>query len=63
MDKTVRIWNVETGEEQASFIGHDRYIVRVAWTPDGQNVISGLRQYDQDLERERGPRLHKINGL
>ncbi|KAF5337789.1 hypothetical protein D9758_016297 [Tetrapyrgos nigripes] len=40
-DKTIRIWNVETGEEEKKLEGHSRLVRSVAFSADGQRVVSG----------------------
>jgi WD40 repeat protein len=40
-DGTLRLWDVETGEEVRIFTGHDDVIWSVAFSPDGQYVLSG----------------------
>jgi WD40 repeat protein len=41
MDKTVRLWDAETGAEIRSFSGHRRPIWAVAFSPDGDKAVSG----------------------
>ncbi|KAF8833954.1 WD40 repeat-like protein [Paxillus ammoniavirescens] len=40
LDKTVRIWNVETGEQEGTTMEHEA-VVGVAVTRDGKRIISG----------------------
>ncbi len=39
-DKTIRIWNVETGENIRTFLGHEDYINAVAFSPCGKKIAS-----------------------
>lgn len=39
-DCTVKVWNLETGEEIRTFSGHADWVNSIAVTPDGQRVIS-----------------------
>jgi hypothetical protein len=39
-DKTVRVWDVETGQEQRRFEGHRRWVLGVDGAPDGRQVLS-----------------------
>jgi len=40
MDRQVRVWDVETGQLRALLSGHSREVLGVAFTPDGQTLIS-----------------------
>jgi WD40 repeat protein len=39
-DRTVRLWNTETGEALTTLGGHDGTIAALAFTPDGRSIIS-----------------------
>ena len=41
MDKTVRLWDVRTGEETQKLKGHYNDVRAVAFSPDGKTVVSG----------------------
>jgi WD40 repeat protein len=38
-DHTVRLWSAD-GQAQAILIGHNDYVVSVAWSPDGKILAS-----------------------
>ena len=40
-DRTVRLWNIDTGEQTAVFAGHRGSIGSIAVSPDGKTVVSG----------------------
>jgi len=40
-DRTVRVWNVESGLETRTFFGHNGYVACVAISLDGKRVASG----------------------
>ena len=40
-DKTVRLWDVETGNCLRIFEGHEHYVWTVAWSPDQRRLLSG----------------------
>ena len=40
-DKTVRLWDLATGQEVRRFTGHQSSVRSVAVTPDGRYVVSG----------------------
>ena len=41
IDKTVRLWSVESGELMRTMEGHTDQVNSVAFSPDGQSVVSG----------------------
>ena len=42
MDKTIRIWNIERRElEVGPLIGHEHFVMTVAYSPDGKRLVSG----------------------
>jgi WD40 repeat protein len=40
-DRTLRVWNLETGEILSTLTGHTEPVQAVAVTPDGRRVVSG----------------------
>ncbi|MEN9518227.1 MAG: hypothetical protein RLZZ381_815 [Cyanobacteriota bacterium] len=42
-DKTVKLWNLHTGELLYEFIGHSGEVVTTAISPDGETMVSGSR--------------------
>ncbi|OQV10217.1 WD domain-containing protein, partial [Cladophialophora immunda] len=40
-DKTVRVWDVQTGECQHTLEGHSDWVRDVVFSPDGSRVVSG----------------------
>ena len=41
MDKTARLWDVETGKQVARLDGHDGEIVSLHFNSDGDKLLSG----------------------
>ena len=40
-DKTIKVWNLDTGELSRTFAEHSRSVNSVAISPDGQTLVSG----------------------
>ena len=40
-DKTVKVWDVGTGQERATFKGHTAQVTSVALSGDGQTLATG----------------------
>ncbi len=56
-DNTVRLWDVETGRELATFTGHSSRVISVSFSPDGTRIASGswddtVRLWDVETGRE-----------
>jgi len=57
-DKTLKVWDLETGRCRATFEGHASYVYGVAITSDGKTVVSGsgdktLKVWDLETGRCR----------
>src|SRR5262249_59410386 len=44
-DKTVRLWEVASGQKRATLRGHDNAILSLAFSPDGRTLASGDDHY------------------
>jgi WD40 repeat protein len=42
-DKLVKVWSVSGGKVVASLAGHTSVVYSVAFSPDGQHIVSGSR--------------------
>jgi len=42
-DKTLKLWDVNTGKEMGTFIGHCDSVIGCAFSPDGKKVLSASR--------------------
>ncbi len=41
-DKTIKIWEVATGQELRTLTGHSEGVLSVAYSPDGRYLASGI---------------------
>lgn len=41
VDRTVKVWDLATGQPEATLRGHTRWVTAVAVTPDGMRLVSG----------------------
>ncbi len=67
-DKTLKVWDLESGQCRATFTGHTGGVLCVAITPDGKTVVSGtndktLKVWDLESGQCRTTfEGHKSNG-
>jgi WD40 repeat protein len=59
----LRLWNLETGEEQKQFDGHRSGIARAIFMPDGEQIVSAsndrtIRIWDVATAKEQGRLRH-----
>jgi hypothetical protein len=57
MDKSVRLWDADTGQQIRCFEGHTEAVLSVALSPDGRHVLSGsqdrtVRLWDADTGKQ-----------
>ncbi len=67
-DKTVKIWNLESGECRATLKGHTGNVHSVAITPDGKRILSGssdhsVRVWDASSGRQLATLAGHTSGL
>ncbi len=64
MDNTLNVWDIESGEEIQTLVGHTRPVYAVAVTPYGKHAISGsmdntFRVWDiesaEEMQTLKGP--------
>ena len=53
-DKSVKLWNADTGAELWTVSGHSQLVTAVSWSPDGTKLASG--SYDSTVTVPPAPR-------
>ncbi len=62
-DKTVRIWDAESGRELKILRGHEGGVASVAFSPEGRRVLSGSRDNTVRVwDAEKGECLDTLRG-
>jgi WD40 repeat protein len=64
-DKTIKLWDVATGDLLLNFEGHSDAVLSVAFSPDGHTALSGrqrLGRHRQALGRRQGKPLRTLEG-
>lgn len=53
-DKTMRLWDLETGKSECSFTGHTGDVMSVSFSPDNRLIVSGSRDKTIKIWNVRG---------
>ncbi|MFN9732987.1 MAG: NACHT and WD repeat domain-containing protein, partial [Microcystis sp.] len=62
-DKTIKLWNVETGQEIRTLKGHDDSVYSVNFSPDGKTLVSGSEDNTIKLWNvETGQEIRTLKG-
>lgn len=61
-DTTVRVWDLETGQNLHTLQGHQDPIFSIAITPDGGKVVTGSRLTARVWDLQTGEALHVLEG-
>src|SRR5262249_35868569 len=62
-DRTVAVWDLDTGRRLRQLIGHQDEVWSVAVSPDGRLVVSGSRDDTVAVwDLDTGERLHQLIG-
>src|SRR5215467_9548839 len=62
-DKTIRLWDAQTGQLMRTQVGHSAMVGSVAWSPDGKILVSG--SYDETIhlwDAQTGRSLRTLKG-
>ncbi|WGV24023.1 hypothetical protein [Halotia branconii] len=62
-DKTIKLWNLETGKQIRTLSGHDNFVISVSFSPDGKTLASG--SYDKTIKLwnlETGKQIRTLSG-
>ena len=61
-DRTVKIWDAQTGKETFTLRGHNSWVVSVAWSPDSRRLATGgLDHHVRVWDAIQGTALRKIS--
>lgn len=61
-DKTVKVWDAETGRELQTLTGHTDWVRSVAYSPDGRRIVSGSYKTVKVWDAETGQELQTLTG-
>jgi WD40 repeat protein len=61
-DNSLRLWDVESGQEIRKLLGHTGKVYRVAFSPDGRTVLSGADDFTMRLwDVDGGQEIHRFD--
>lgn len=60
-DRTLRLWDLNTGETTKTFVGHKKDVLSVAFSADNRQIVSGSRDRTLKLWNTLGECKHTID--
>ena len=62
-DKTAKVWEAQTGQELITLKGHDGWVWSVAYSPDGQRIVTASMDKTAKVwEAQTGTQLFTLKG-
>ena len=61
-DKTLRLWDLETGAELRRFEGHENWVSSVTALPDGRRALRGRDRTLRLWDLETGAEVGRLEG-
>ncbi|MCA2689081.1 MAG: hypothetical protein IM467_09265, partial [Microcystis sp. M137S2] len=61
-DNTIKLWNVETGQEIRTLKGHDSVVSSVNFSPDGKTLVSSADKTIKLWDVETGQEIRTLKG-
>jgi hypothetical protein len=62
-DRTVRLWSIESGDEERRLTGHEGWVTAVAYLPDGRRAVTGSVDRSVRLwDVETGEQVRRLDG-
>ncbi|KEG08934.1 activated protein kinase C receptor [Trypanosoma grayi] len=60
-DRSLRLWNLQTGQCQHKFLGHTKDVLSVTFSPDNRQIVSGGRDNALRVWNVKGECMHTLS--